>query len=459
MRIFFTSPFPLPDWYQPFVDEVLTAIRKSKATIIQPGDKDYKDMVEPDSKTDSLDFKRAHYRFITQGIADADAVIIESSHEDFRVGHETTLALPYGKPTLVLSRHANYADYIPHELLHGTQYKTNRELKKAVRSFINHVSRQISSPDSNIQTIESAADSLHAAALASTRHEALHDTSEFGEWARLAESDQAQAYKIIQKSLGKLPVGKPWSVFASIYNEDTPDYVFSGAARFASSVFSRYQAKPNDYVVDAACGTGAISRNLVALGHRNVLAFDNSREMLGEAFRLCAHLPSVKPFEADIANVDMDNPVRGIVWFDFSSNFAPDKTTLKNWLENLLNNIEKGGCLIFDVRTTTGWQISFYRQKVTTYATANFQRIWINEPDYDRNAIRFDIFIRTRSARNIWGEWRREQMQERMWGFDEVKEIAGSLDNGQLESVYGDDFSLAKNGEKPGLAYFVIKRV
>lgn len=458
MRVFFTASFAGKANYQVYIDEIVSVLRKREAGIISlemlPHQK-----ISPDLEAEEPESERSDYAFITHGIAEADIVIVEASHDDFRVGHEVTLALLYGKPTLVLSQHADYSKYITHELLFGVKYTTKRELRKAVNEFLKKADTHLSRVGETIQAIGGAADSLHMAALATSRHQSLRDDSEFGIWARLAEKNPEQAYAEIQKALGNLPIHKPWSVFAPIYNEDTPDYIFSGVARFIRAIFTKYDIRADDPVADAATGTGALARNLTNLGYRNIIAFDTSREMLAEAFRLCAHIKTIKLLEADLATAKLPTPVKGAAWIDYSSNFALTPSTLRLWLQNLLDNISPGGCLIFDIRTVTGWRVNFFHQKVTTFGTNTFQRIWINKPDYDQKIIMFDLFIRVKQPDGTWGEWRREQMKERMWSLDEVHDIVATLQGGELDAIYGDTFSKLKEGEEPGLAYVVIKKL
>lgn len=459
MRIFFTTPYSGKHHFQPFIDEILAELHRNNAVIISPEDSEqYQETVRL-YESEGLPPEKAHYTYITHGIAEADAVIVEASHESFRTGHEATLALLYGKPTLVLSQKKDYADHIPHELFVSGKYETKQELKQMVRSFMRDLKKRLEASNDTVQTIEAAADTLRLSTLSGMRQKALHDKSDFGRWARLAETDQEKTYRHVEHALGNLPIHQPWSKFAEIYNEDTPDYIFAGITRFAHSIFKEHHIHPNDLIVDAVTQTGSIARNLHAQGYSNISAFNSSREMLSETFRLCAQIPDIKPFEADIADVKLSAPANAIIWTDFTSNFALTTNDLQNRLQNLIDNLQPAGCLIFDIRTITGWNVSFFRQKVTTFATPNFQRVWINLPDDDKKLIAFDIFIRTRQRTGLWGEWHREQMQERMWSLSEVRDVTAKLKHCTLKGIYGDDFSPVSPNEEPGLAYFVLTKI
>ncbi len=303
------------------------------------------------------------------------------------------------------------------------------------------------------------ADKAHAAALQKLRDRAFIDESEVGKWTRTASRDPNQAYEDILAKLGQLPINESWSVFAPVYNEDTPDSVFYGVAEFAHQIFDSRSIKKSDLIVDVACGTAALSRNLAKAGYDNIYAFDKSLAMIKEAGRLNSHLPQIHTFKASIENVRLPTAVKGMVWCDFSSNFALAKDTLRSWLQSLVDNLAPNGTLIFDVRTTTGWKVDFFKQKVTIFSTDNFQRVWINLPDYKNKTITFDIFIRTHKPNGQWGDWRREQMKERMWSLTEVVELVSTLRHTKIMGIYNDQFEPTEGDVEPGLAYLVLHRL
>lgn len=459
MKIFFTTPYDGKVRYQNAIDEIIKVVENAGVVIVSPEKSRQYDAVLNEKKNKELggNRDRAHYEFILRGIAEADAVIFEASYEDFRVGHEATLALMYDKPVLVLSQLQDYSRYISHERLTGKKYKSISELKQIVDEFIQLVRKQI---DKDIfQTVDEVVDLKHSAKLSKLRYKALQGQSYFADWARRASSEADKVYEEILDKLGNLKVQKPWDAFAKIYNEDTPDSVFYGAIKFVDKILKQNGVGRTDLVVDAACGTGAVSRILTSFGYKQITAFDRSRAMLSEAFRLCSHMPSIKIMEAEIEEVSLESAPKAMVWIDFSSNFALSKDELIKWLNNLLANLTGGGVLLFDVRTRTGWEVDFFKQKVTAYETENFQRLWINLPDYEKGLITFDIFIRVKDRGGEWLPWEREQMTERMWGLSEVKEIVQKLTGVSLVGIYGDDFvQLTDVSAEPGLAYLLLQR-
>lgn len=457
MTIFFATPFNGKPKYQEFINDIIRLIESHGVTVISAEkETQYSQAFTQEKLSEYGDRNHAHYEFIRQGIAGADAVVFEASYEDFRVGHEATISLMYGKPVLVLSQLIDYGQYIYHEKFIGKKYSDKKELKKIVEDFL-VVVKKLSDTES-YQVVHDIVDLQHSSTLSRLRYRASQGMTYFADWAKRATKEPDAVYQEILKKLGDLPVQSPWDVFAKVYNEDTPDTIFYGAVKFADQVFRSRHILKSDHVVDVACGTGSIARILTSFGYRHVTAFDQSRAMLAEAYRLCAHLPSVKIVESDIVQVKLEQQARGIVWYDFSSNFALDEIELEQWLDNLLANLATGGTLIFNVRTKTGWNIDFFKQKVTLYEAERFQRIWINLPDPKRERITFDIFIRIKDKDGVWLAWEREQMTERTWRLSEVKRVVTRLEHASLDGIFGDDYTPVKGAREPGLTYFILTK-
>ena len=116
MKIFFTCSFEGKKYYQKYIDEIVSTIESTGAQLISPEhDREYANAFTKENLEKYGDRERIHYEFIRQGIANADAVIIEASHEDFRIGHEATLAVIYTKPVLCLSINKDYGKLVRYE--------------------------------------------------------------------------------------------------------------------------------------------------------------------------------------------------------------------------------------------------------------------------------------------------------------------------------------------------------
>jgi succinate dehydrogenase flavin-adding protein (antitoxin of CptAB toxin-antitoxin module) len=93
--------------------------------------------------------KKVHYHSVKRKIFEADAVIIDTSHSSFRLGHEATISVQKGKPTLVLSQNKDYSDFIDAPNLFAKQY-AYLELDEIITSFVNQAKRRIYSKRFNL---------------------------------------------------------------------------------------------------------------------------------------------------------------------------------------------------------------------------------------------------------------------------------------------------------------------
>lgn len=143
MKIFIITPFEGKKYYQKDIDRIIEVIESTGATVISPEKKrEYLDAFREENIKGLGDQERVHYEFIREGVKNADAVVVEASYEDFRVGHETTLAILYKKPVLCLSKNIDYGKYIRHEGFRGAQYDSHN-VEKLVLDFLTEVSRSI----------------------------------------------------------------------------------------------------------------------------------------------------------------------------------------------------------------------------------------------------------------------------------------------------------------------------
>ncbi len=140
MNIAVIVPYAGKQKYQPVYDSIIDAVEHNGGHVLSPEkDEKYKAILSRDARL--RDPARAHYEFIRKGIIDSDAVIVEVTHEDFKMGHETTLALLYRKPVLALSQSFDFGTYIHHPGFYGVQYKPD-ELPEVIKTFLKTVAEQ-----------------------------------------------------------------------------------------------------------------------------------------------------------------------------------------------------------------------------------------------------------------------------------------------------------------------------
>lgn len=143
MKIFFIAPFEEKQKYQDEIDKIISIIESTGAEVISAEKtRQYKDAFREENIKKYGSREAVHYEFIRQGVLRADAVIVSVNPGDFRVGHETTLALLYKKPVLCLSRTTDYSRYIKHEDFNAAKY-TAETLKTTLLNFLSKVSKTI----------------------------------------------------------------------------------------------------------------------------------------------------------------------------------------------------------------------------------------------------------------------------------------------------------------------------
>lgn len=146
MKVFYTSAFKGRSMYKNYVNQVFEVIKSFEdIELTSTQDRSYLAR-EPEAKqVDDLKFledryKYVHYNSVKRAIFEADAVIIDATSRSFRLGHEATLAVQQGKPTLVLSQHKDYSNLIDHPHFFGAKYH-RLTLKEIVRKFLKHAQR------------------------------------------------------------------------------------------------------------------------------------------------------------------------------------------------------------------------------------------------------------------------------------------------------------------------------
>jgi hypothetical protein len=139
MKVFYTSPWRGRESYQHLYDTVVNSLqRHSDVEVVSLEVLKYEDILSPE-KVKSLDGNSLHYEYLKKAISMSDAAVLEATFDSFKIGHETTLALTYGKPVLCLSTKADYSDYIKHPLFFSKQYSGKEDLDIIIDEFLNEV--------------------------------------------------------------------------------------------------------------------------------------------------------------------------------------------------------------------------------------------------------------------------------------------------------------------------------
>lgn len=135
MKIFYTASYYGKQKYQKYYDEILKILEKENHEVLSPEKGNYKNILTNELRTKIRDKKHLHYEAIRLGIMWADAVIIETSNQDFQIGHEATIAVQNKKPTLCLSVNEDFSKKIKNKYFYGAKYDTFSAERK-IKGFL-----------------------------------------------------------------------------------------------------------------------------------------------------------------------------------------------------------------------------------------------------------------------------------------------------------------------------------
>lgn len=140
-KVFFTASYSGKAKYQQKYNWCINAIKRNNVDLISPELGNYLDVLSgSEKKVYEGDQKAMHYEAIRRGILWADLVIIETSDENFQVGHEATIAMVMRKPVLALSIFEDFGVKIKHKYFQGAKYN-GFNIDEIITSFINKHSK------------------------------------------------------------------------------------------------------------------------------------------------------------------------------------------------------------------------------------------------------------------------------------------------------------------------------
>jgi trans-aconitate methyltransferase len=276
---------------------------------------------------------------------------------------------------------------------------------------------------------------------------------------KLSSTDPKKAYSYLLTALKGIKKYPAWNILPSSVHSRNQIKRMKRIASFITFHLSKNKIKKDELLIETAAGTGILSRLLADHGYTNIFAFDKSEEMLSLAKQLSKRYTGINYSKTDIKSFKLKRRAKCIVWVDFSTNFSLTLISLKNRLQKLINNLESGGILIFDIRTLSGWQTDYFKKMIRIKETKKYQRIWVNKHNYTSKRISFDIFIREKDKMNKWQPWKRGFMIEKMWEKKEILELINRLDNHEIIGCYNENFEkISLRSKEPLVYYFILKK-
>ncbi len=139
-----------------------------------------------------------------------------------------------------------------------------------------------------------------------------------------------------------------YSAIAGVYDKLNKELNYSAWADFLEECFRRYGVGESGLVLDLACGTGRMTRELAARGY-DMIGVDGSADMLNEAY--AAGGEGILYLLQDMRELELYGTVGATVCCLDSLNYLLDVKDLKKTMSLVHNYSDIDGLFIFDVNT------------------------------------------------------------------------------------------------------------
>ncbi|MBQ7654327.1 MAG: methyltransferase domain-containing protein [Clostridia bacterium] len=138
-----------------------------------------------------------------------------------------------------------------------------------------------------------------------------------------------------------------YGIFASFYDELTADVRYDEYAAYVEKIFAKYCPEA-EIVLDAACGTGSITRRLSKIGY-DMIGVDVSPEMLGVAKEKSDG--SILYLCQDLCELDLYGTIDACVCALDSFNHFESEEKLLEAFKKISLFMSDGGIFVFDLNT------------------------------------------------------------------------------------------------------------
>lgn len=236
--------------------------------------------------------------------------------------------------------------------------------------------------------------------------------------------------------------------FSYVYDSLIDDVDYKNLLDRMLKICKKYSHKPK-LVLDAACGTGNFTKELVNKGF-DVIGVDSSAEMLAVAQnKLCGKCAFICQ---DLCELDLYGTINTVFCTLDSLNHITDFALLKKAVARMSLFLEPGGLMFFDVNTIYKHK-NVLANNIFVEEKENIYMVWQNTLDNNTVNINMDFFVEEDGLY----ERLSENFYERAYSDEELEEV---LDYAGLEILETEDFysgrAVSENSEK--VIYTVRKK-
>lgn len=237
-------------------------------------------------------------------------------------------------------------------------------------------------------------------------------------------------------------LNKSYKEFSQIYDllMDDIDY-----EKWTSFIINK--ADGGRKVLEAACGTGSITR-LLADKNYKVTAFDLSQDMLMRAYEKLGRSPGVKLLNMDMTNFKIDDKFDAAICCCDGINYITENQVGK-FFDNVYNHLNNNSKFIFDMSTEYKYDSLFNDTYV--YDDGEIFYVWENVMDELNNAVNVEINF---FVKDSFGKYTRINEIQTQYIHDAETIIRLLEESGFADIEVHDDYSCEEFNEESLRAVF-----
>lgn len=248
-----------------------------------------------------------------------------------------------------------------------------------------------------------------------------------------------------------------YNAIADAYDRLNGDVDYAEWARALEQCFERYLGKKPEIVLDLACGTGKMTRELAALGY-DMIGVDGSVDMLSRA--MAEKTDGILYLLQDMRELELYGTVGAVVCCLDSLNYVLEESELAKIFSLVHNYLDPDGLFIFDVNTPYKFENIYsdnayvleneYEDGAAIYCG------WQNE--YDRQSGICDFYLTLFEERQDGSYTRSDEHQrERCYTLEQLR---SALEGSRMEFIGAfDDLGLSAATEGAERWYIIARAV
>ena len=141
-----------------------------------------------------------------------------------------------------------------------------------------------------------------------------------------------------------------YDAIAHVYEKLNSEIDYKKWADFIEAIFDKHLQTRPSLVLDLACGTGTMTRELSSRGY-DMIGIDGSADMLAEAFMQKEEGESTLYLNQDMREFELYGTVGAVVCCLDSINYLLSESDVKKTFSLVHNYLDPDGLFIFDVNT------------------------------------------------------------------------------------------------------------